>query len=192
MTCTITSRGFELLLALQIAPPERFPKNALSILKCNLLEILCALVEKGYTDFYVNGAYGIPFWSAEMICALKLYHPALRLHLVQPYPEHNAGWKPELRERFQQILEKADEVFCAEPEETADGRPHHVQRQRSACDIRDEKCKPEHGLLCRDAGRAGVFAEMGEPFDSVMKKAAAEIRQLFCVWVSPAWTGTFS
>ena len=88
MTCTITSRGFELLLALQIAPPERFPKNALSILKCNLLEILCALVEKGYTDFYVNGAYGIPFWSAEMICALKLYHPALRLHLVQPYPEH--------------------------------------------------------------------------------------------------------
>ena len=60
MTCTITSRGFELLLALQIAPPERFPKNALSILKCNLLEILCALVEKGYTDFYVNGAYGIP------------------------------------------------------------------------------------------------------------------------------------
>ena len=93
MTCTITSRGFELLLALQIAPPERFPKNALSILKCNLLEILCAL---------------------------KLYHPALRLHLVQPYPEHNAGWKPELRERFQQILEKADEVFCAEPEETAD------------------------------------------------------------------------
>ena len=43
-----------------------------------------------------------------MICALKLYHPALRLHLVQPYPEHNAGWKPELRERFQQILEKAD------------------------------------------------------------------------------------
>ena len=46
MTCTITSRGFELLLALQIAPPERFPKNALSILKCNLLEILCALVEK--------------------------------------------------------------------------------------------------------------------------------------------------
>ena len=51
MTCTITSRGFELLLALQIAPPERFPKNALSILKCNLLEILCALVEKGYTDF---------------------------------------------------------------------------------------------------------------------------------------------
>ena len=120
MTCTITSRGFELLLALQIAPPERFPKNALSILKCNLLEILCALVEKGYTDFYVNGAYGIPFWSAEMICALKLYHPALRLHLVQPYPEHNAGWKPELRDRIQQILEKADEVFCAEPEETAD------------------------------------------------------------------------
>ena len=46
MTCTITSRGFELLLALQIAPPERFPKNALSILKCNLLEILCALVER--------------------------------------------------------------------------------------------------------------------------------------------------
>ena len=191
MTCTITSRGFELLLALQIAPPERFPKNALSILKCNLLEILCALVEKGYTDFYVNGAYGIPFWSAEMICALKLYHPALRLHLVQPYPEHNAGWKPELRERFQQILEKADEVFCAEPEETADC---YEAADRIMCSASD--------LLVifgtRSANRSMVSyagmqdAEMGEPFDSVMKKAAAEIRQLFCVWVSPAWTGTFS
>lgn len=91
MTCTITSRGFELLLALQIAPPERFPKNALSILKCNLLEILCTLVEKGYTDFYVNGAYGIPFWSAEMICALKLYHPALRCIWCSPIRNTTPG-----------------------------------------------------------------------------------------------------
>lgn len=120
MTCTITSRGFELLLALQISPPEHFPKNALPILKCNLLEILCTLVDNGYTDFYVNGEYGIPFWTAEMLCALKLYHPKLRLHLVLPYPEHDTTWEQELQERFQQVWKKADTVSYAEPQETAE------------------------------------------------------------------------
>ncbi len=134
MTCTITSQGFELLLAMDLVSPERFPKNALSVLKCNLLEILWSLIQKGYTDFYTNAEYGIPLWTAEMICALKMYHKDLHLYLVIPYEEHYTAWKPEIREKYLRIRSQADGFAYADITQS----PKSIEKaNRIMCDSSD-------------------------------------------------------
>lgn len=94
-------------------------------IKHRLREIIWHEFCSGTTDFYVNCEYGIPFWSAEIICALKIYND-IRLHLVIPYEEQALNWTEEQRERYYFLHEHCDSVTFAsrgfEPDcyETAD------------------------------------------------------------------------
>lgn len=78
-------------------------------LKRNLLEIIWTCHCNGITDFYVNCEYGIPLWSAEIICALKKYNN-IHLHIAVPYEEQCLNWYENLRDRYYLVHAAADSV----------------------------------------------------------------------------------
>ncbi len=79
-------------------------------IKQKLLEIIWQAYCSGYTDFYTNCEFGIPLWSAEIICALKLYNK-IYLHIVIPYEEQCLNWCEEWRNRYYDVHSKADSVI---------------------------------------------------------------------------------
>ncbi len=107
MTCTIISSMNEKLW--ECKNEDELPYIAVKLI---ILENIRNLFCKGYTDFYINCEYGIPLWTAEVICALKLYHN-IRLHLLLPYEEQCKNWYREHRERYYSVHEKADTIEFA-------------------------------------------------------------------------------
>lgn len=107
MNCTIASMGFELSL-----PTKNEHKAPYPIIKRNLLELIWRLYCRGYTTFYTNCEYGIPLWSAEIICALKMYND-IHLHLVIPYEAQCTAWCHEWRNRYLAVQEQADQITMA-------------------------------------------------------------------------------
>lgn len=79
-------------------------------LKIHIAETICKLFFQGYVHFYTNCEFGIPLWSAEAVLALKMFYPALQLHLVAPCLEQANKWTPEWRERYFKIHEQATSV----------------------------------------------------------------------------------
>ena len=104
MTCTIVTAGEELLLKCKNEHEPPYPE-----LKAKLRELIWRLYCYGYTDFFVNCEYGIPLWSAETICALKLYND-IRLHIAVPYEEQTTEWSEEKRDRYFKVHELADSI----------------------------------------------------------------------------------
>ena len=81
-------------------------------LKKNLLEVIWQCFRNGATEFYVNCEYGIPFWSAEIIVAMKLYND-IQLHIVSPHENQSLDWHEEFRNRYYMVHENADSVELA-------------------------------------------------------------------------------
>lgn len=107
MTCTIVSNQKE-------CSWECKNENELiyTAAKLKIIETLQKMHHMGYTDYYVNCEYGIPLWTAEAICAFKLYQN-ISLHLVIPYEEQCRNWHREHIERYYAVHEKADSVTFA-------------------------------------------------------------------------------
>lgn len=83
-----------------------------TIIKQKLFEIIWKAYCNNYTDFFVNCEYGIPLWSAEIICALKLYNN-ISLHIVIPYEEQCLRWCEEWRDRYYSVHQKADSIILS-------------------------------------------------------------------------------
>ncbi len=107
MTCTIVSNRNE-----QNWKCKNEHEMQYIVLKMAILNCILEMYRKGYTDYYLNCENGIPLWTAEIICALKIYNK-ISLHLVIPYEEQSANWHEEIRNRYYQIHEKADSVKYA-------------------------------------------------------------------------------
>ena len=105
MVCTITSTGEEIL---QDCKNEYEPP--LADIKEKLREIIWGLYCNGYDSFYLNCEYGIPLWSAEIICALKKYND-IELNIVMPYEEQANDWYEDQRERYFSVHSLADDVY---------------------------------------------------------------------------------
>lgn len=107
MTCTIASSGEEVFLS----------ETEKQILKQRIAMLLLHLHKQGYQDFYVNCNYGIPLWTAELICKMK-GHFQIRLHIAAPHEEQCIHWIEAHRNRYMAIHEKADTVkFVSRPDD---------------------------------------------------------------------------
>jgi len=104
MTCTILSDGSEL----QLACKNEEERPVLEIKK-KILGLLESLIYEGYEEFWVNCEYGIPLWTAELICAMKKDYD-LKLHIAVPYEEQSTNWFEEQRDRYFSLHQKADSV----------------------------------------------------------------------------------
>ena len=104
MICTITSTGEEIL---QDCKNEY--ELPLADIKEKLRETIWGLYCNGYDSFYLNCEYGIPLWTAEIICALKKYN-TIELNVVMPYEEQAKDWYEDQRERYFSVHSLADNV----------------------------------------------------------------------------------
>lgn len=104
MNCTIISSKAE--LQLECKNENEQPYHGI---KLELYQIIMQLYQKGYDTFYVNGEYGIPLWTAEIICRLKSSYD-ITLNIAIPYEEQSTNWVEEFRDRYYQIQLLADSV----------------------------------------------------------------------------------
>lgn len=105
MICAIVSTGEELLLKCKNEHESPYPE-----IKAKLRDKIWELYCKGYNSFYVNCEYGVPLWTAEIICAMKMYND-IRLNIVMPYEEQSADWNEEYRDRYYDVHACADNVY---------------------------------------------------------------------------------
>ena len=104
LTCVIASVGYE---NLNVGRNE-YEYHA-DALKTDLMKTIAQLYLMGVTDFYVNCEYGIPLWTAEILCELPAFRKA-KLHIAVPYEEHTSDWFEDWRERYYKAHEKAESV----------------------------------------------------------------------------------
>lgn len=100
LTVTIASRAEELFLS----------QKEMQILRQRILFLILNLYQQGYRDFYTNGAWGVPLWSAELLCILKKSYPELSLHLVLPHEHQADQWLMPMKKRYQKIKLFADTI----------------------------------------------------------------------------------
>lgn len=104
MTCTIISNRAE--LQLECKNENEMPYCGI---KFELYQIIMQLYQNGYDTFYVNAEYGIPLWTAEIICRLKSSHD-ITLNIAIPHEEQSTNWIEEFRDRYFQVQLLADSV----------------------------------------------------------------------------------
>lgn len=105
MTCAIVSTGEELLFKCRNEHEPPYPEIK-SRLRDKIWELYC----KDFNSFYVNCEYGVPLWTAEIICAMKMYSD-IRLNIVMPYEEQPVDWNEEYRDRYYKAHACADNVY---------------------------------------------------------------------------------
>ena len=89
-------------------PGEKLPAEA--AVRRLLRQELQNALEDGYTRFISGMARGFVIWAAEEVVRLRVDHAQLRLVCAVPYPGFEKGWKKEWRNRFDQLLDQADET----------------------------------------------------------------------------------
>ncbi|HHV50172.1 MAG TPA: SLOG family protein [Candidatus Avimonas sp.] len=96
--------------------PEKLPfgwrdEAAYSKLKNAIrLEIIKA-AESGYRNFISGMALGVDTWAAEEVVNLREQGFDVRLIAALPCPEQDSRWPKDARERFKNLLAKADGVY---------------------------------------------------------------------------------
>ena len=80
-------------------------------LKETLTTQITALVEDGYTEFLTGMAEGVDLWAAQIVLALRVANPSLRLHCILPCVEQSAKWSVALQKQYRAILEQADSII---------------------------------------------------------------------------------
>ena len=78
-------------------------------------EILRA-IELGYKNFISGMALGFDMLCAEIILELKEKFSFIKLFCALPCNEQEKLWKESQKERYFNILEKADKIVCLQPE----------------------------------------------------------------------------
>ena len=80
-------------------------------LKETLAMQITTLVADGYTEFLTGMAEGVDLWAAQIVLALRVTNPSLRLHCILPCVEQSARWSAASREQYRAILEQADSII---------------------------------------------------------------------------------
>lgn len=104
MTCAIMSNGDELNLKNKNEKDKPYP-----FLKSQIRNVIWKLYCSGYDEFYLNCEYGIQLWSAEIICALKIYN-SIKLYILIPYEEQAINWCEDYRDRYYKVHLRSDDV----------------------------------------------------------------------------------
>lgn len=99
------------------APPSQFKfkynekHTACKRLKRVLRELFVSLYQQGVRDFYIGSSLGAEIWAGEILLRLKeeSAFSAVQLHVLLPYPGHDAVWDARSRMRLAFILRHAFE-----------------------------------------------------------------------------------
>lgn len=67
-------------------------------------------IEKGYKTFISGMAQGIDMWAAEIVLNKRQQNPAIFLVCVSPYKGMESKWERKDKEKYNSIIEQADEV----------------------------------------------------------------------------------
>lgn len=81
-------------------------------LKIKLFSTLETLIKNGAVNFYNGGALGWDMLCAETILSLKSFYPHIELRLVLPCleQEQSQNWNSFQKERYQNIVNAADNI----------------------------------------------------------------------------------
>lgn len=81
---------------------------------------IIGLIERGVVFFGAGGAWGFDMLAEETVLELKEDYPHIRLILVLPCPpeQQTLKWNSEQRQKYYEILEKADRVRILSPQYT--------------------------------------------------------------------------
>ena len=89
---------------------EKLPKgNMRQVIESMLYLEIQTAIEDGATVFYTGMADGIDICAAEFVLEQKARYPFLQLIAVLPFPKDHVA-DADLNERYQRILDVADEV----------------------------------------------------------------------------------
>ncbi|MCH5205201.1 MAG: DUF1273 family protein, partial [Oscillospiraceae bacterium] len=83
---------------------------------------IIGLIERGVVFFGAGGALGFDMLAEETVLQLKEEYPHIRLVLVLPCPpdQQTLKWSADQRQRYYEILERADKVRILSPQYTSD------------------------------------------------------------------------
>ena len=100
---------------------RRLPQNC-EELRATLKKEIIALIECGVVFFGAGGAWGFDMLAEETVLQLKADYPHIRLILVLPCPpdQQTLKWSTDQRQRYYEILERADKVRILSPRYTND------------------------------------------------------------------------
>lgn len=65
---------------------------------------------EGVSEFYCGGALGFDTLAEEAVLRLRKKAPSVRLHLILPCPDQANRWAASDREKYERLLEEADDV----------------------------------------------------------------------------------
>ena len=100
---------------------RRLPHNC-EELRAKLRKEIIGLIERGVVFFGAGGAWGFDMLAEETVLQLKENYPHIRLILVLPCPpeQQTLKWNQDQRQRYYEILERADKVRVLSPQYTDD------------------------------------------------------------------------
>ena len=100
---------------------RKLPTNC-NNLRANLKKEIIGLIERGVVFFGAGGALGFDMLAEETILQLKTQYPHIKLILVLPCPpeQQTLKWNSEQRQKYYDILNKADKVKILSPRYTND------------------------------------------------------------------------
>ena len=100
---------------------RKLPQNC-EELRAKLKKKIIGLIERGVVFFGAGGAWGFDMLAEETVIELKADYPHIRLILVLPCPpdQQTLKWSAEQRQRYYEILERADKVRILSPQYTND------------------------------------------------------------------------
>ena len=101
--------------------PEKFPfplsadNQNFKQFEQHLLEAIFALCAAGCDVFYCGGARGFDMLAGETVLLLKKRRP-VKLIMALPFPTQSAKWNESEKERYNLLLNSADEIIYLENE----------------------------------------------------------------------------
>ena len=100
---------------------RRLPQDC-EELRAKLKKKIIGLIERGVVFFGAGGALGFDMLAEETVLQLKEDYPHIRLILVLPCPpdQQTLKWSADQRQRYYEILERADKVRILSPQYTSD------------------------------------------------------------------------
>lgn len=100
---------------------RKLPKNC-DELRTRLKKEIIGLIERGVVFFGAGGSWGFDMLAEETVLGLKEEYPHIRLVLVLPCPpeQQTLKWNSVQRQRYYEILDRADKVRIMSPRYTDD------------------------------------------------------------------------
>ena len=95
---------------------RRLPQDC-EELRAKLKKNIVALIERGVVFLGAGGAWGFDMLAEETVIELKADYPHIRLILVLPCPpdQQTLKWSAEQRQRYYELLDRADKVRILSP-----------------------------------------------------------------------------